>query len=380
MTTEQIYGRRAVREALRGPREVLELWVSERALKAEPWLNEPGPGARHRVMAERELTELAGTRDHQGVVAAVEPYRYADGYELAAVENPLLVCLDQVTDPHNLGAVIRSAEGAGATGVIVPAHGSARVTAAVCRASAGAVEHMPLAVVPNLARFLGDVKGADLWVYGAAGERDADVVDRPERRCGLRLRRRGARPAPARAQDVRRSRLDPARGQGRVAERQRRRGRPALRGQEATKCLTRPSTSSTGSTSCTPSGFEDPRELTDKLASFVAERGARGVLVFDGSGEDLSYGPLEVRFAEHADTLLERLAAENRNLERVCLVSSDSAVRGTSGQEVAKLSSATFVKDFSLEQHTGESPMRLEDKLDPKTRERLEKLRRGQGP
>ena len=128
------------------------------------------------------------------------------------------------------------------------------------------------------------------------------------------------------------------------------------------------------------SGFEDSRELTDKLASFVAERGARGVLVFDGSGEDLSYGPLEVRLAEHADSLLERLAAENRNLERVCLVSSDSAVRGTSGQEVAKLSSATFVRDFSLEQHTGESPMRLEDKLDPKTRERLEKLRRGQGP
>ena len=128
------------------------------------------------------------------------------------------------------------------------------------------------------------------------------------------------------------------------------------------------------------SGFEDSRELTDKLASFVAERGARGVLVFDGSGEDLSHGPLEVRFAEHADTLLERLAAENRNLERVCLVSSDSAVRGTSGQEVAKLSSATFVKDFSLEQHTGESPMRLEDKLDSQTRERLEKLRRGQGP
>ena len=175
MTTEQIYGRRAVREALRGPREVRELWVSERALKAEPWLSEPGLGARHRVMAERDLTELVGTRDHQGVVAAVEPYRYADGYELAAVEQPLLVCLDQVTDPHNLGAVIRSAEGAGATGVIVPAHGSARVTAAVCRASAGAVEHMRLAVVPNLARFLGDVKGADLWVYGAAGEEGAPM-------------------------------------------------------------------------------------------------------------------------------------------------------------------------------------------------------------
>jgi predicted RNA-binding protein with PIN domain len=127
-------------------------------------------------------------------------------------------------------------------------------------------------------------------------------------------------------------------------------------------------------------GFEDPRDLTDKLASFVAERGAQGVLVFDGTGEDVNYGPLQVRFAEHADTLLERLAAENRGQERVCLVSSDSAVRGTSGQEVAKLSSATFVRDFALGAHGGDAPMRVEDKLDPRTRERLEKLRRGQGP
>jgi predicted RNA-binding protein with PIN domain len=126
--------------------------------------------------------------------------------------------------------------------------------------------------------------------------------------------------------------------------------------------------------------FADPRELTDKLASFVAEKGARGVLVFDGSGENLSYGPLEVRFADHADTLLERLAAEHRGTEQVCLVSSDSAVRGTSGQEVMKLSSATFAKDFNLEDHQEHKPMRVEDKLDPETRERLEQLRRGKGP
>jgi 23S rRNA (guanosine2251-2'-O)-methyltransferase len=168
VTTEQVYGRRAVREALRGPREVRELWVSERALSAEPWLRNGGP--RVHVKAERELTEAAGTRDHQGVLARCEPYRYADANELAAEPSPLLVCLDRVTDPHNLGAVCRSAEGAGATGVIVPAHGSARVTAAVCRSSAGAVEHVRLAVVQNLARFLADAKGADLWVYGAVGE------------------------------------------------------------------------------------------------------------------------------------------------------------------------------------------------------------------
>ena len=127
-------------------------------------------------------------------------------------------------------------------------------------------------------------------------------------------------------------------------------------------------------------GFADSREMTDKLASFVAEKGARGVLVFDGSGEDLRYGPLEVRFAEDADTLLERLAAEHRDRERVCLVSSDSAVRGTSGQEVMKLSSATFTRDFELETHEEHGAMRVEDKLDPETRARLEQLRRGEGP
>ena len=128
------------------------------------------------------------------------------------------------------------------------------------------------------------------------------------------------------------------------------------------------------------SGFEDSRELTDKLASFVAEKGARGVLVFDGTGEDLRYGPLEVRFAEDADSLLERLAAEHREKEQVCLVSSDSDVRSTSGLEVAKLSSATFARDFALEGHRDRGPMRVEDKLDPETRAKLEELRRGKGP
>jgi 23S rRNA (guanosine2251-2'-O)-methyltransferase len=169
VTREQVYGRRPVREALRGRREVLELWASERALSAEPWLRGPD-GLRVQHKLERELTECAGTRDHQGVVAFCEPYRYADAYELAAVDRPLLVCLDQVSDPRNLGAVCRSAEGAGATGVVLPSHGTARVTAAVCKASAGAVEHLPIAVVTNLARYLGEVKRPDLWVYGAAAD------------------------------------------------------------------------------------------------------------------------------------------------------------------------------------------------------------------
>lgn len=169
MSRELVYGRRPVREALRGPREVLELWAGERAVKAEAWLREVERPRVH-VKQERELSEAAGTRDHQGVVAWCEPYRHADAYELAAGGAPLLACLDQVSDPRNLGAVIRSAEGAGATGVVVPAHGSARVTAAVCRASAGAVEHLPVAVVTNLARYLTEIKRGDLWIAGAAGE------------------------------------------------------------------------------------------------------------------------------------------------------------------------------------------------------------------
>jgi 23S rRNA (guanosine2251-2'-O)-methyltransferase len=174
MTREQVYGRRPVREALRGRREVLELWATERAVKAEGWLRGVDR-PRVQVKLDRELSEAAQTRDHQGVLAWCEPYRYADAYELAAGDRPLLACLDQVSDPRNLGAVCRSAEGAGATGVVVPAHGSATVTPAVCRASAGAVEHLPVAVVPNLARYLADVKGPDLWVYAAEGRADTSL-------------------------------------------------------------------------------------------------------------------------------------------------------------------------------------------------------------
>ncbi|MGH3104634.1 MAG: NYN domain-containing protein [Gaiellaceae bacterium] len=123
--------------------------------------------------------------------------------------------------------------------------------------------------------------------------------------------------------------------------------------------------------------FADARELRDTLASFVAMKGARGVLVFDGVGEDEQHGPLAVRFAAHADALLERLAAEHRATERVCLVSSDAAVRGTSGQEVMKISSRTFVGDLEPARHEEERRTHLADRLDEETRARLERLRRG---
>lgn len=174
LTRDLVYGRNAARELYRGPRQVLETWVTERAALQIPWL-ESGP--RPHVKAERLLSEAAGTRDHQGVVAWCEPFRYADAYELARVDAPLLVCLDQVTDPRNLGAVVRSADGAGATAVVIPAHGAVRVSPAVCRASAGAVEHVPVAVVPNLARYLADVKSNDLWAYAADAEGSISIWD-----------------------------------------------------------------------------------------------------------------------------------------------------------------------------------------------------------
>jgi predicted RNA-binding protein with PIN domain len=127
--------------------------------------------------------------------------------------------------------------------------------------------------------------------------------------------------------------------------------------------------------------FRDRGELVDLLASFVAGQGARGVVVFDGVGEEREIGPLAVRFVEHADDLLERLAAENRSSERVTVVSSDDAVRRVSGQEVRKLTSKGFLTDLAPAEHREReqrgSGSRLGDRLDDETREKLERLRRG---
>jgi predicted RNA-binding protein with PIN domain len=123
-------------------------------------------------------------------------------------------------------------------------------------------------------------------------------------------------------------------------------------------------------------GFADVRELRDVLASFVATKGARGVLVFDGVGPDQTVGALEVRYAPHADTLLERLAAEHRKTHEVWLVSSDLTIRGAAGADVAKVSSQTFVGDLEPARHADERPSQLRDRLDEATRAELERRRR----
>jgi 23S rRNA (guanosine2251-2'-O)-methyltransferase len=155
-----IYGRRPVAEAERGRRSVHRIW------------REPETPA-------NELERLCGSPDHQGVVAEVDPYPYADPGSLFEDDDGLglVVALDQIQDPHNLGAVCRAAEVAGAAGVVIPERRAASITAAACKASAGAVEHLRVARVGNLADWLGEAKERNAWVYGAASEAERAYTD-----------------------------------------------------------------------------------------------------------------------------------------------------------------------------------------------------------
>ena len=166
-----IYGRNPVREALRGKRKVHRVWTTS--------LDDEWSDADVTIATAEEIEERAESDAHQGVCALVDPYPYADAEELLATTDPLLVALDEITDPQNLGAIARTAEAAGATGVIIPERRSAEVTPAVCKASAGAVEHLPIARVKNLADFLQEAKDAGCWVYGAAAEATTNY-DQPD--------------------------------------------------------------------------------------------------------------------------------------------------------------------------------------------------------
>jgi len=164
-----LYGRNPVREALRGRRSVRRVWARPQ-LTGEAWLQGvPVDTARD----DGELEELCGSPDHQGLCAEADPYPYAEPAALLRPEDALVICLDEVQDPRNLGAVCRVAECAGAAGVVVPKRRSAEVTPVTCRASAGAVEHLPVARVGNLADYLLAAKKTGAWVYGAA--RDSSV-------------------------------------------------------------------------------------------------------------------------------------------------------------------------------------------------------------
>lgn len=154
---EVVYGRNPVREAQRGRRRVRRVWTAEDTAVAE-------------------LSRLAGSPDHQGVVAEVDPYPYADPGALLRRDDALVIALDQVQDPRNLGAICRSAEAAGASGVVICERRAAQVTAAVCKASAGAVEHIPVARVGNLNDWIRSARDAGAWVYAADADAEASFT------------------------------------------------------------------------------------------------------------------------------------------------------------------------------------------------------------
>ncbi len=162
-----IYGRNPVREAIRGrrARSLGTIWATPGAAR-EPWLE----GAPLQIATAQEIEARCGSESHQGLCAEAGSYPYVGVRELLALENPLLVALDQVQDPQNLGSICRTAECAGVAGVVIPERRAAEVTPAVCKASAGAVEHLRIARVRNLTDFLLEAREAGCWSYGASAE------------------------------------------------------------------------------------------------------------------------------------------------------------------------------------------------------------------
>jgi 23S rRNA (guanosine2251-2'-O)-methyltransferase len=195
-----VYGRNPVAEALRGPRTVSRVWATKNAVR-EGWLLSAGPS----VVSAEEIERRCGSAAHQGVCAEVSSFSYSDPQSLLSLPAPMIVALDQVQDPQNLGAICRTAECAGAAGMVLPERRSAEVTAAVCKASAGAVEHLPVARVRNLSDFLREAKSAGMWCYG--GDSRASVAyDRVDYAGGVVLvlgsESRGLRPRVAAACDA----------------------------------------------------------------------------------------------------------------------------------------------------------------------------------
>jgi 23S rRNA (guanosine2251-2'-O)-methyltransferase len=162
-----VYGRNPVREVLRGRRRhaVTAVLATESAAR-EPWLR----AIRVEVMTASEIERACGSPEHQGICVEAGPYPYAGAEELLAGSDPLIVALDELQDPHNLGAIARTAECAGLDGLVICERRAAGVTPAVCKASAGAVEHLRIARVGNLVSFLERAQEAGCWCHGASAE------------------------------------------------------------------------------------------------------------------------------------------------------------------------------------------------------------------
>ena len=178
---DQVEGRQAVREALLGPRSVRELLLAA-DLDPAPILDDIRELAEEQRVPIREikrstLEAQARSEAPQGVVATVAPLQPTPLEDLVAVDRPFLLVLDGLHDPQNLGAVLRTAETAGVTGVILPKHRSVRVTASVTKTAAGAVEWLPMAVVPGIPTALADLKAKGIWIVGLDQDADESLWD-----------------------------------------------------------------------------------------------------------------------------------------------------------------------------------------------------------
>jgi 23S rRNA (guanosine2251-2'-O)-methyltransferase len=182
-----VYGVNPVRELLRArPDAVAELWIAEGGVRGGALVDLErlgrAAGAKVRAAPRPKLDRLAGTDRHQGVVAVVADFAYAAVEDLLAAarasgQPPLLVVLDGVEDPHNLGAIIRSAHALGAHGVVIPKDRAVGVTPAVAKASAGAVERCPVARVTNVAKTLEALKEEEVWSVALAADADGSLAD-----------------------------------------------------------------------------------------------------------------------------------------------------------------------------------------------------------
>lgn len=172
-------------EAIRSGRTVNKIWVAENAQKhyVGPVLAEAKTaGIIVQTVDKRKLDQMAGGVSHQGVVAQVAPYAYAEVEDLLARarelgQQPFLLILDEIEDPHNLGSILRTADCAGAHGIIIPKRRSVGLTATVSKISAGAVEYVPVARVTNLSQTIDQLKKEGVWVVGADVHTDKSLYD-----------------------------------------------------------------------------------------------------------------------------------------------------------------------------------------------------------
>ncbi|MBW2521039.1 MAG: 23S rRNA (guanosine(2251)-2'-O)-methyltransferase RlmB [Deltaproteobacteria bacterium] len=177
---ELIYGFHPVREGLRGRRTPLELFVDEKLKKDKFDELETLAVNRHVPIRRRrreDLNRLVGNVHNQGVVLSLEPFHYTDFDDVLAScrqsgQDALFIVLDGITDPHNLGAILRNADAAGCTAVILPKDRNCRINSVVDRASAGAVEHLRICQVTNLVRTLKQLQDFGAWVYGLASNQE----------------------------------------------------------------------------------------------------------------------------------------------------------------------------------------------------------------